>query len=101
MQKVHDSPAGRCAAAIMSIMDRIGRALSLDVIVMGPGVYYVTGGEEPHWVNLADPMVPPCDCGDHTFRERTCAHIVAARMARGDSVRDVHAAMRQEEAARV
>lgn len=38
------------------------------------GHYYVTGGQEPHYVCLTDLT---CDCADHLWRDTLCKHIKA------------------------
>lgn len=63
---------------------RLERCLGLAVEHVGPGRYVVTGGEEPHWVDLRSRFVPRCDCGDHLWRERVCKHILAALLREGD-----------------
>jgi hypothetical protein len=44
----------------------------------------VTGGDEPHWVDLYTRQLPRCDCGDHLWRERVCKHILAVMLREGD-----------------
>lgn len=51
----------------------------LSVEQTGPGQFYVTGGKEPHWVNLSHMDVPMCDCGDHLWRDRLCKHVRACQ----------------------
>jgi hypothetical protein len=63
---------------------RLERCLGLVVEPAGPGRYVVTGGDEPHWVDLYSRFVPRCDCGDHLWRERICKHILAAMLREGD-----------------
>ena len=63
---------------------RLERCLGLEVERVGPGRYLVTGGDEPHWVDLRSRFVPRCDCGDHLWRERVCKHILAALLREGD-----------------
>jgi hypothetical protein len=63
---------------------RLERCLGLEVEPIGPGRYVVTGGDEPHWVDLYSRFVPRCDCGDHLWRERVCKHILAALLREGD-----------------
>ena len=64
--------------------DRLERSLGLRVTSTGPGRYRVTGGDEPHWVDLYNAAHPRCDCGDHLWRERICKHILAALLREGD-----------------
>jgi uncharacterized Zn finger protein len=63
---------------------RVERGVSLVAVRTGPGRYRVTGGSEAHWVDLATPNHPRCDCGDHLWRDRVCKHIVAALLREGD-----------------
>ena len=63
---------------------RLERGLGRTVEPAGRGRDRVTGGDEPHWVDLYAPLVPRCDCGDHLWRERVCKHILAAMLREGD-----------------
>ena len=63
---------------------RLERCLGLSVEHAGRGRYLVSGGTEPHWVDLHSRLVPRCDCGDHLWRERICKHILAAMLREGD-----------------
>ena len=65
-------------------LDRLERALALRAGRIGPGRYRVTGGAQDHWVDLASPAHPRCDCGDHTWRDQVCKHILAALLREGD-----------------
>jgi hypothetical protein len=65
-------------------LDRLERALALRAGRIGPGRYRVSGGAQDHWVDLASPAHPRCDCGDHTWREQVCKHILAALLREGD-----------------
>ncbi|HEV2146481.1 MAG TPA: SWIM zinc finger family protein [Longimicrobiaceae bacterium] len=65
-------------------LDRLERCLELHVQPTGPGRYRVTGGSEPHWVDLHTLNQPRCDCGDHLWRERICKHILAALLREGN-----------------
>jgi hypothetical protein len=53
--------------------------MTLTVERIGPGQYRVSGGDEPHYVNLAEIDVPMCDCAHHIWRDAICRHIKAAR----------------------
>lgn len=64
---------------------RLERSLQLEVRPAGRGRYLVSGGDEPHWVDLYTRKMPRCDCGDHIWRERVCKHILAAMLREGDS----------------
>lgn len=63
---------------------RLERSLGLEVRRVGRGRYLVTGGAEPHWVDLYTRRFPRCDCGDHLWRERVCKHILAVLLREGD-----------------
>lgn len=63
---------------------RLERSLDLHVQPSGRGRYRVTGGGEPHWVDLHTLNQPRCDCGDHIWRESVCKHILAALLREGD-----------------
>lgn len=63
---------------------RLERCLGLEVRPQGRGRYHVSGGAEPHWVDLFTTNQPRCDCGDHLWRERVCKHILAAMLREGD-----------------
>lgn len=63
---------------------RLERSLGLRVRRVGRGRYQVTGGKEPHWVDLYTARMPRCDCGDHLWRERVCKHILAVMLREGD-----------------
>lgn len=63
---------------------RLERSLTLEVERYGWGRYLVTGGAEPHWVDLYTRGIPRCDCGDHLWRERVCKHILAVLLREGD-----------------
>jgi hypothetical protein len=39
-----------------------------------------------HWVDLTSADVPRCDCGDHTFRDVLCKHILACLLAESHPV---------------
>lgn len=63
---------------------RLERSLHLDGVRIAPGRYQVTGGAQPHWVDLYTTGLPRCDCGDHLWREQICKHILAALLREGD-----------------
>ncbi|HEU0013418.1 MAG TPA: hypothetical protein VFQ45_07025 [Longimicrobium sp.] len=65
---------------------RLERCLDLQVRRLGGGRYFVSGGYEPHYVDLRPPWLPRCDCGDHLWRERVCKHILAALLREGDEL---------------
>lgn len=64
-------------------MRRLRRALlNLEAVHrpdLGPRVFEVDGGAEPHFVNLA-PEGPLCDCADHLNRDSYCSHAACARL---------------------
>jgi hypothetical protein len=65
-------------------LSRLERSLGLHVQPAGRGRYRVSGGDEPHWVDLHTLNQPRCDCGDHIWRESVCKHILAALLREGD-----------------
>lgn len=65
-------------------LPRLERSLGLEVVPRGRGRYQITGGSEPHWVDLYTRNQPRCDCGDHLWRDRICKHILAALLREGD-----------------
>jgi len=65
-------------------LPRLERSLGLRVQPAGRGRYRVSGGGEPHWVDLHSTEHPRCDCGDHLWREAVCKHILAAMLREGD-----------------
>lgn len=67
-------------------LDRLEKALSLKVTPLrtGPGQFRVTGGREPHYVDLVSEGVPPCDCGDFLMRGEACKHQLAVLLFIGD-----------------
>lgn len=84
MNRYHRTPHIDIAAAGGVDLARLERSLELRVRRVGPGRYLVTGGEEPHWVDLYTKRFPRCDCGDHIWRERVCKHILAVMLREGD-----------------
>lgn len=62
--------------------ERLEGALSLACESLGGGRYLVTGGREPHYVDVP---VPECDCPDWAFRSegRLCKHLVACQLREG------------------
>ena len=65
-------------------LSRLERSLGLQVTPTGRGRYRVSGGSEPHWVDLYSAAHPRCDCGDHLWREQICKHILAALLREGN-----------------
>ncbi|MDP9347850.1 MAG: SWIM zinc finger domain-containing protein [Gemmatimonadota bacterium] len=65
-------------------LGRLERSLGLRVTPTGRGRYRVSGGSEPHWVDLYSAAHPRCDCGDHLWREQICKHILAALLREGN-----------------
>jgi uncharacterized Zn finger protein len=65
-------------------LSRLERSLGLQVTHTGRGRYRVSGGSEPHWVDLYSAAHPRCDCGDHLWREQICKHILAALLREGN-----------------
>jgi hypothetical protein len=83
---VYRKPVRAVSDAMVEAMDpaRAERSLALEVHPQGGGHYHVIGGAEGHHVNFRDPSVPMCDCADHTWRSKTCKHIVACLIVLGD-----------------
>ena len=82
-----ESPILRLAAELHGEsvdLSRLERSLGLDVRPAGRGRYRVSGGSEPHWVDLHTADHPRCDCGDHLWRDGMCKHILAALLREGD-----------------
>ena len=75
---------------------RLVRALGLAVRRTGRGRFAVSGGGEAHHVDLIDPQCERCDCGDHTWRQTVCQHVLACLLREGDErvVRAVARAVR-------
>lgn len=63
---------------------RLQNALYLTVRRTGRGRYLVTGGSEPHHVDLIDPAVERCDCGDFLWKSMVCQHLLACLLREGD-----------------
>lgn len=84
MREYHREPLIDLKAAGGVDPARLERSLGLNVRRVGRGRYLVTGGHEPHWVDLYTRQVPRCDCGDHLWRERVCKHILAVMLREGD-----------------
>lgn len=84
MNRVRREPYVDLSAAGGVDLARLERSLGLEVHRVGRGRYLVTGGEEPHWVDLYTRHLPRCDCGDHIWRERVCKHILAVLLREGD-----------------
>ena len=56
--------------------DALARAAGLTVEQVGPGRFRVTGGSEPHVVDVTY-AVAYCDCPDRRYRHRICKHLSA------------------------
>ena len=63
---------------------RLMRSLQLRVERVERGRYRVLGGTEEHHVDLVDPRMERCDCGDHLWRGRACKHLLACLLREGD-----------------
>lgn len=63
---------------------RLARSLQLRGERLGDGRYRVSGGTEPHWVDLYAARTPRCDCADHLWRDQVCKHILAALLREGN-----------------
>ena len=80
---------------------RLERSLGLVGKWVAPGQYRVSGGHEPHWVDLYTAQFPRCDCADHLWRDALCKHILAALLREGDErligeLRDLVAELREQ-----
>lgn len=64
------------------VYERLEHALALQCERVTRGRYLVTGGRDRHAVDLDGS--PPCDCGDHLYRERLCKHLVAVHLREGE-----------------
>ncbi len=64
---------------------RLARALvQLEANPLGDGRWRVTGSTGLHTVGLGARNGAACDCEDATYRQTTCKHELAARLAAGD-----------------
>lgn len=63
-------------------LERLARAIHLDVRHVGDHLYEVEGGSRPHVVDLKRPQ--ECDCEDATFRQIACQHLLAVALLNGD-----------------
>lgn len=64
-------------------LERLARAIHLDVEQLGDHLYRVTGGSQPHIVDLL--RARECDCQDAEWqREWACQHLSAVMLANGD-----------------
>lgn len=61
--------------------ERLARAVYLHAEPLADGTWRVSGGAEPHAVNLA---AGTCDCADFTVRGGPCKHVAACRLRSGD-----------------
>jgi hypothetical protein len=57
---------------------RLARALTLRVDRLADGRHVVSGGQEPHVVDLE--TAPACHCADARFRDTRCAHVLAVQL---------------------
>lgn len=72
---------------------RLLRALRLSVEEIGPGRYRLTGGREPHIVDVCDGGRWACDCTDAAMRPAgRCKHVLAVYLSR-QLARPVRAAL--------
>ncbi|MEW5926017.1 MAG: hypothetical protein AB1941_00885 [Gemmatimonadota bacterium] len=69
---------------------RLERALELDAERLEDGRYLVTGGREPHYVDVRPSAAVACDCGDMAWRGPPflgpCKHVLRVRLACGDPI---------------
>ena len=74
---------------------RLLRALGLNVERVGPALYHVTGGRDPHTVRVRDGESWTCDCVDALYHPAArCKHLIAVYLARQLAV-PVRRALRQ------
>ncbi|HEU4454874.1 MAG TPA: hypothetical protein VFR81_17560 [Longimicrobium sp.] len=70
-------------------LGRLERAMALQAFPLGARRFEVTGGDEPHFVDLAPGAACPCDCPDLAWRggprDGPCKHVLRARLAEGDA----------------
>jgi helicase len=64
---------------------RLRRALELRVRPIEPGRFQVTGGTDPHRVQLIEDHCR-CDCADFQKGYSQCKHVLAVRLHQGDQV---------------
>ena len=62
---------------------RLARAVWLDAVRLGPGQFQVTGGSEPHEVQLSGVEGRQCDCPDYLWRHQICKHMLIALLHEG------------------
>jgi hypothetical protein len=62
------SPSGQAARA------KRAETLMVKPVTSVPSLYHVTGGEQPHIVNLDPRTDTPCDCMDARIRRAVCKH---------------------------
>jgi helicase len=70
---------------------RLRRALELRVRPIQPGGFQVTGGTDPHRVQLIEDHCR-CDCADFQNGRSQCKHVLAVRLHQGDQVLQKQAA---------
>ena len=63
---------------------RLARALRLSVQRIERGRYQVSGAKSVHYVDLIDPAMERCDCGDFLWRQLVCQHLLACLLREGD-----------------
>lgn len=70
-------------------LGRLERALELHAAPMERRRFEITGGAEPHYVDLDPDAGSPCDCADFAWRGGVpglaCKHLLRARLAEGDA----------------
>lgn len=70
-------------------LGRLERALELHAAPMDRRRFKITGGAEPHYVDLDPEASSPCDCADFAWRGgvpgMACKHLLRARLAEGDA----------------
>ena len=63
-------------------LDRLARAVHLNVERLTDHRYRVSGGEREHLVSLDEAL--ECDCENRAYRGVACAHLLACMLAEGD-----------------
>jgi helicase len=71
---------------------RLRRSLELKVRLLEPGGFQVTGGTDPHRVQLIEGSYR-CDCADFQNGRSQCKHVLAIRLHQGDQVLQRQAAV--------
>jgi uncharacterized protein DUF3631/SWIM zinc finger len=83
LQALPDKPPGSSPVTVVTVIpvQAPGAGGGLHVEAIGPNRYQVTGGAEPHTVEIVAGVGARCNCRDFQYhgRERDCKHILAVR----------------------